>query len=115
MQSGNDKGFFTSDSNERGVHTKDITGIGIDQLNHYLVSCSLDGTIKLWDFYRQKLVKTFTQENSYDNLVYNRKNDLIAVSTTNTDVIIHNIKNGLKKVRQFENVAENKITDLCFS
>jgi len=30
-------------------------------------------------------------------------------------VIILNVKNGLKKVRTFLNVANNKITDLCFS
>lgn len=115
MQSGNDRGFFTTDDISLKTHTSAISGLGIDALNHYLVSCSLDGTIKLWDFYRQKVAKSYEQEFSYDNLVYNRKNDLIAVSTTNMDVVIHNIKNGLKRVRVFESVADNRITDLCFS
>ena len=75
----------------------------------------MDGTIKLWDFYRQQCIKTFTLEFPVENLVYNRKNDLIAVSTSDLSVTIHNIKNGLKKVRTFPKVANNKITDLCFS
>lgn len=62
-----------------------------------------------------KVARSFDQDYSYDNLVYNRKNDLIAVSTTNMDVVIHNVKNGLKKVRVFESVSDNKITDVCFS
>lgn len=115
MQSGQSRGFFSSDNLELKEHSNSITGLGLDSLNHFLVSCSLDGSIKLWDFYRMKVARSFDQEHSYDNLVYNRKNDLIAVSTTNMDVVIHNVKNGLKKVRVFENVSDNKITDLCFS
>jgi len=84
-------------------------------LNHYLVSCSLDHTIKLWDFYRQKLVRTFDNEFAIDNLTYNRKNDLIAIADSDLSISILNVKNGLKRVRQFKNVADNKITDLCFS
>ena len=42
-------------SSEQSYHTKEISGLGMDQLNHSLVSSSLDGTIKLWDFYTQKL------------------------------------------------------------
>jgi WD40 repeat protein len=53
MQSGNDKGLFApSEDQQTKIHSKEITGLGMDSLNHYLVSCSLDGTIKLWDFYR---------------------------------------------------------------
>lgn len=97
------------------LHNNEITGLGIDSLNHFLVSCSLDGSIKLWDFYRMKLARSFTQEFPVENLVYNRQNDLIAVSTSDLTVSILNVKNGLKRVRTFERVAENKITDLCFS
>ena len=116
LQSGIDRGTFTSGEHEKApCHTKEITGLGIDALNHYVVSCSLDCTIKLWDFYRQKSINSFTLDHPVDNLVYNRKNDLIAVSTSDLTVTIHNIKNGLKKVRTFDKVSDNKITDLCFS
>lgn len=84
-------------------------------LNHNLVSCSLDHTIKLWDFYRQKLTKTYNNDFPIDNLVYNRTNNLIAISTGDLSLVILNVKDGLKKVRTFPKVADNKITDICFS
>jgi U3 small nucleolar RNA-associated protein 21 len=100
---------------DQSLHTKEVTGLGLDMLNHHLVSCSLDHTIKLWDFYRQKLMKTFVMEYPVDNLVYNRVNNLIAISTGDLSLTILNVKDGLKKVRSFPKVADNKITDLCFS
>ena len=87
----------------------------MDALNHYLVSSSLDHKIKLWDFYKMKLQKTYTHDYPIENLSYNRKNDLVAISSSDLSVSIMNAKNGLKKVRTFENVSENKITDVCFS
>lgn len=84
-------------------------------LNHHLVSCSLDHKIKLWDFYRQKLTKTYHNDYPIDNLVYNRTNNLIAISTGDLSLVILNVKDGLKKVRTFPKVSHNKITDICFS
>ena len=80
-----------------------------------MVSCSLDHTIKLWDFYKQKLVRTFEHEYPIENLTYNRKNDLIAISSSDLSLTIINVKGGLKKVREFKQVSNNKITDICFS
>lgn len=105
-----DRGLFAPEQ-----HSSEVTGLGIDALNHYLVSSSFDGKIKLWDFYKAKHIKTFSLESPIENLVYNRKNDLVAVSTSDLSVSILNIKNGLKRVRCFDNVAQNKITDICFS
>jgi U3 small nucleolar RNA-associated protein 21 len=102
-------------ADEEATHTREVTGLGIDMLNHHLVSCSLDHDIKLWDFYRKKLVKTFSHEYPIDNLCYNRKNDLIAISSSDLSLTILNVKSGLKKVREFPLVSQNKITDLCFS
>lgn len=102
-------------STNQEVHSKEITGLGIDSLNHYLVSCSLDQTIKQWDFHKQKLVTSFETEFPVTNLVYNRNNDLIAVSTSDMSLQILGIKNGLKAVRTFPSVCANKITDICFS
>ena len=33
-----------------GKHTKTITGIIVDSMNKFIVSCSLDGKIKFWEF-----------------------------------------------------------------
>lgn len=114
MQSGNDRGYFRAkDASQR--HSKEVTGVAIDQLNHFLISCSLDGTIKLWEFYRQGLAKTITQEHPVENLCYNHFNDLMAISTSDLTVSILNAKNGLSKVRTFPVVSQNRITDMCFS
>lgn len=48
-------------------------------------------------------------------MCYNRFNDLVALSSSDLTITILNAKTGLKKVREFEAAAENKITDLCFS
>jgi U3 small nucleolar RNA-associated protein 21 len=60
-------------------------------------------------------VKTFEHEYPIENLCYNRKNDLIAISSSDLSLTILNVKGGLKKVREFLQVSENKITDICFS
>ncbi len=59
-----------------------MTGLGIDQMNKTLVSASMDGTIKLWDFFRGELLKTYKVDYPIENLVYNRMNDLIAFNTS---------------------------------
>ncbi|XP_033899600.3 WD repeat-containing protein 75-like [Acipenser ruthenus] len=42
-------------------HTNLVTGIALNPTNHLQVySCSMDGTIKLWDFTDNILIKTFT-------------------------------------------------------
>lgn len=119
MQTGKDKGVFTVDmskfASSGGPHTDEVTGLGLDVLNRYMVSCSLDKTIKLWDFYRTKLSMTYTHSHPIDNLFYNRQNDLVAFSSSELSISILNVKTGLKKVRYFPNAASNKITDICFS
>jgi WD40 repeat protein len=55
-----------------GLHKDEVTGLGLDVLNRHLVSCSLDKTLKLWDFYRCKLLVTYTHSHPIDNLFYNR-------------------------------------------
>ncbi|RXM37291.1 WD repeat-containing protein 75 [Acipenser ruthenus] len=41
-------------------HTNLVTGIALNPTNHLQVySCSVDGTIKLWDFTDSILIKTF--------------------------------------------------------
>ena len=80
-----------------------------------MVSSSLDGTIKLWDFFRKELTKTFKTEYPIENLIYNRMNDLICFSQSDMSITIMNARSGLLKVREFKEAASNKITDLCFS
>lgn len=117
LQSGADRGLFKSEDGNgmRNLHIAEVSGLGIDSQNKFLVSGSFDKSVKLWDFYRAKLLKTFTTEFPISNLCYNRFNDLVAVSTTDLTITLLNSKTGLQKVRQFSQAANNKITDLCFS
>jgi len=120
LQTGKEKAVFSLgtkiDSGYKGgLHTDEVTGLGLDMLNRHLVSSSLDKTIKLWDFYRAKLLMTYTHNYPTDNLCYNRFNDLIAFSSSDLSISLLNVKTGLKKVRQFPCAASNKITDVCFS
>jgi len=117
LQSGIDKGLFKSEGKNglQDLHTAEVTGLGIDSLNKVLVSGSLDRTVKLWDFYRAKLLKSFTCDYPVSNLTYNKFNDLVAFSSSDLSITLLNAKTGLQKVRSFVNAAENKITDICFS
>jgi WD40 repeat protein len=93
MQSGKDRGEFTQGKNDLKVHKGRVTGLGIDYLNKYLVSASTDGTIKQWDFYRAICIKS-VQMSSPNHLVYNRMNDLVAVSTANLEIKVLNNNSG---------------------
>lgn len=114
LQSGNDRGYFKA-KDIKLQHSKEVTGLAVDQLNHYLISCSMDGSIKIWEFYRQNFIKSIEQDHPVENLCYNHFNDLMAISKTDLSVSILNAKNGLAKVRTFKEVSQNRITDMCFS
>ena len=118
MQSGKEKGLFTLDpSNNIGetLHTGEITGLSIDSLNKNLVSSSKDKTIKLWDFYRGRLTKTYQCDYPVNKIAYNRQNDLVAFASSDLSITLLNARTGLKRVRHFPHAAENRITDICFS
>jgi U3 small nucleolar RNA-associated protein 21 len=113
MQSGADRGFFISKTSL--IHTREVTGLGIDSLNKFMVSSSLDFSIKQWDFYRKELLRSFQTSTPIENMVYNRTNDLIAYSSSDLTLTIINGRSSLSKVREFKQAANNKITDICFS
>lgn len=95
------------------MHSKEVSGLGVDSLNKYLVSGSLDGTVKLWDFYRKKLVRTFENKSESEslypvlNLTYNRFNDLVAFSSADLSLTLLSVRNNLQKVRHLPQAAQN--------
>ena len=115
MQSGKDRGDFISKIEGETLHQGEVTGLGVDLMNKIMVSASRDSSIKLWDFYRRELLKTYKTEYPVENMCYNRMNDLIAFTTTDLTLQVVNARSGLKKVREFKQAATNKITDICFS
>ena len=118
MQSGKERGVFTLDAKNalgESIHTGEVTGLGIDSMNRYLVSSSKDRSVKLWDFYRCKLIKTYSTDFPINNLCYNPVNDLVAFCTNDLSMTILNPQAGLKRVRHFPEAATNHINDVCFS
>ena len=112
LESGEDRGNF----GEKGGHVKEVTGVAIDGLNKWLVSASMDGTLKIWDFYRRTLKKTYEASAAVETVVFNHNNDLLGIATSDIRLIVLNTKLGqLRKVREITEVAYNKITDICFS
>ena len=93
MQSGKERGVFSLDAKNpvgEAIHTAEVTGLGIDSMNRFLVSSSKDRTVKLWDFYRCKLIKTFCTDFPINNLCYNPINDLVAFSASDLSMTILN-------------------------
>ena len=93
MQSGKERGVFGLDNrsaDSESIHTADVTGLCVDALNRLLVSSSKDHTIKMWDFYRCKLLRTYRSDYAVTNLCYSSINDLVAFSTGDLAMTILN-------------------------
>jgi len=88
--------------------------VGLDFVNKYLVSASLDGKIVQWDFYRQACLRSFQIGHPIEQMIYNRSNDLVAVADASLSIVLLSGR-SMKKVREFPKAASNKITDICFS
>ncbi len=104
MQSGKERGDFRLDAKNpigETLHTSEITGLGVDSLNRWLVSSAKDRSVKLWDFYRCVLIKTYSTDFPVNNLTYNPSNDLVAFSTNDLAMTIVNPAAGLRRVRHF--------------
>ena len=61
-------------------HTKAVVGLAVDARNRVVISASLDGTVKLWDFVSSKLLAHFDLESAVDKICFNAGNDLLAVA-----------------------------------
>lgn len=75
----------------------------------------MDGKVKIWDFFRLKLINTILIEDSpaLSNLIVNGVN-LFAFTTSKLSLMIYDILT-LKRIRKFDNIASNTITSICFS
>lgn len=108
MQSGKERGVFGIDRRGMSLHTAEVTGLAVDAMSRNLISCAKDKTVKLWDFYRCKLIQTYSaMEHPIANLTYSAQSDLIAFSSSDLSMTILNPQAGLKRVRHFEQAATN--------
>lgn len=100
---------------ETDFHDGPITGIKTDPLNKIVITTGMDGTVKIWDFYRLKLMHTITMEDSVAlaNLTVSNAN-LFCFTTSDLSLFVYDFQT-MKCIRRFDNIASNAITSVCFS
>lgn len=98
-----------------GKHKKAVTGIVVDSINKNIITCSLDGKIKFWEFGTGYLV----DEINWNPLVaitgirYHASNDLIAL--TCDDLAIRVVDTETKRTIRELWGCQKGINDFCFS
>ena len=106
IQSGASRGVY------RG-HTGAITGLATDASGATLISTSLDGTLRFWDFDSCKELAVIDLGTSASVLRINRDNNLIGVATDDAIIRIYDATTH-KLARRFEGHTGH-ITDIAFS
>lgn len=111
LHSGLDAGFFPG----TGRHTGSVTGIVVDSMNKVVVSCSLDGKIKFWDFLTGNLVSQldWAPMIAVMGMRYHAANDLLAFACDDYSVRVVDMETR-KTIREFWGCV-GKINDFCFS
>jgi len=98
-----------------GRHKKAVTGLMVDSLNTTLISCSLDGKIKFWDFltgYLQDEIDWFPMI-AVTSSQYHSPSDLVALSCDDLSIRVVDIETK-KLVRELWGCL-GQISDFCFS
>ena len=98
-----------------GRHKKSVTGLMVDGMNRTLISCSLDGQIKFWDFLTGCLQDEldWSPMSAIISSQYHRPNDLIALSCD--DLSIRVVDTETKKLVRELWGCLGQISDFCFS
>lgn len=98
-----------------GKHKKAVTGLMVDGLNRNLISCSLDGKLKFWDFQTGHLQFEidWSPMTAITASQYHRPSDLIALSCD--DLSIRVIDTETKKLVRELWGCMGQISDFCFS
>ncbi|KAI1848220.1 hypothetical protein JX266_005933 [Neoarthrinium moseri] len=98
-----------------GKHTKAVTGIVVDSMNKYIISCGLDGKIKFWEFLTGRLLEeiSWAPMTAITGCRYHAANDLIAFSCDDHSIRVVDIETK-QTIREFWG-CEGKINDFTFS
>ncbi|KEZ41098.1 WD domain-containing protein [Scedosporium apiospermum] len=107
--------FASSFAPGTGRHTKAITGIIVDSTNKFVVSCSLDGKVKFWDFLTGNLMHEidWAPMTAITGCRYHAPNDLIAFSCDDNSIRVVDVETR-RTIREFLGF-EKDVTDFCFS
>lgn len=98
-----------------GKHTKAVTGLVVDSMNKLVISCSLDGTVKFWEFLTGNLLDQidWAPMTKVTGCRYHAANDLIAFSCDDNSIRVVDIETK-KTIREFWG-CQGGINDFCFS
>jgi U3 small nucleolar RNA-associated protein 21 len=98
-----------------GRHTGAVTGIVVDSLNKTVISCSLDGTIKFWDFLTGHLISEldWAPMTRVTGCRYHPASDLLAFSCDDHSIRVVDAETR-KTIREFWG-CQADITDFVFS
>lgn len=108
MQSGLHRKMFGEPA-----HSLPITGIAPDALNRYLITSSLDGKVKLWDFHAANLLHEFPMSMAISRILLHSENDLLAVVLDDGMIIVIDVET-CKTVREFKG-HKSRVTDIACS
>ncbi|CUS15551.1 unnamed protein product [Tuber aestivum] len=96
-----------------GKHMKAVRGIVIDSLNRVVISTSLDGKVKFWDFNTGIIIHEidWSTSGAITKARLHRHSDLLAASCD--DLCIQVVDIEIYKIRAWG--AQGRISDFCFS
>ena len=95
-------------------HTGSVTGLAVDSLNRTVISASLDGTVKFWDFMTGKVTDTLYVESAAPTaLRSNATSGLVSLSCDDLCIRVIDIETK-KTVRELWGCI-GQIYDHCFS
>lgn len=99
-----------------GRHTRAITGIVVDSMNKYVISCALDGKVKFWDFLTGHLVDQidWTLVTAPTACRYHPANGLIAFACEDHTIRVVDMDTR-RTIRHFVPARPSPINDFCFS
>lgn len=98
-----------------GRHSRPVTGITVDSLNQHVISCSLDGKIKFWDFSTGEQVDEIDwyPMTGITALRFHASSDLLALACDDLSIRVVDIVTK-KTIREFWG-CQGAIEDFCFS
>ena len=95
-------------------HVGSVTGLAVDPLNRTVISASLDGTVKFWDFMTGKVTDTLYVESAAPTaLRFNATSGLVSLSCDDLCIRVIDIETK-KTVRELWGCI-GQIYDHCFS
>ncbi|KAH8847329.1 hypothetical protein MCOR27_005212 [Pyricularia oryzae] len=98
-----------------GRHKKAVTGIVVDSMLKHVITCSLDGTVKFWDFLTGALLDQidWAPMTSIIGCRYHSGSDLLAFSCDDNSIRVVDMETK-RTIREFWG-CQSTINDFCFS